>query len=160
MTFSKLGIPIAKIAIDGLYSEKDYMQYKNGLGSEDLNTFTCCLRFNVEYLRPHDPTILSYSSFIDDNSFLVFFTHESGNKLSFKFCKYLNSNGITKFCSKKIMPSLKIHNNWHHACWLFNTDGEDLDQIKVSTKLFFDGKEVTQGETSFINLFLQIYKII
>ena len=43
------------------------MQFVQGLGSEDINTFTVCLRFNVEYLRPLYPMIFSYSTFVTDN---------------------------------------------------------------------------------------------
>ena len=105
---SKLGIHVAEVASDGLYSEKEFVQYTNGLGFENLNTFTCCLRFYVEYLRPDVPTILSYSSFIHDNSLSAFLNHESDTEHSFKFCKYYNLNGITTFCSKKIMTSIII----------------------------------------------------
>ena len=44
-----------------------------------------------------------------------------------------------------MMPSIRIHEKWHHICWLFNTDDLNSNQIKVSTKLFLDGKEVYQG---------------
>ena len=53
------------------------------------------------------------------------------------------------------MESVKIHNQWHHACWLVNTEGIESDQITVLKKLFFDGKEISQGdeylETWFFN---------
>ena len=120
------------------------MIYSSGLGSEDLNTFSICLRFNVEFLRPEFTEILSYSTYIHDNSLSSWLWFQTDNKLIFQFCKYYNYNRFS-ICSQFIMKSLKIHDHWHHACWLFNTNQIDSDPIKVSTKLFFNGKEVDQG---------------
>ena len=41
---------------------------------------------------------------------------------------------------------INYHNTWHHACWLLNTDGIDSEEIKISTILFFDGKEENRGD--------------
>lgn len=120
------------------------MIYSNGLGSEDLNTFSICLRFNVEFLRPEFIEILSYSTYIHDNSLSSWLWFQTDNKLIFQFCKYYNLNRFS-ICNQFIMKSLRIHNQWHHACWLFDTDQIDSETVKVSTKLFFNGKEVDQG---------------
>ena len=132
------------------------MQFFHGLGSEDLNTLTVCLRFNVEYLRPIYTMIFSYSTFITDNCLESFLWLESATEFSFSFCKYANMNGLTSICSKFTMKSVKIHNQWHHACWSFETNEIDADQIKISTKLFLDGKEVIQGDLLIVDLFLTI----
>ena len=147
---SKLGIPIAEIGIDRQYNVNENMQYTNGLGSEDLKTFSVCIRFNVAFLRPQLSTLFSYSNFIDDNALSSWFTINNGT-LSLNFCKYWGASGITTIYSKKIFKYISIHNHWHHACWLFNTDGIDSEEIKVSTKLFFDGKEVNQGDTPLVS---------
>ena len=122
------------------------MLYTFGLGSEDLHTFTMCLRFNVKFLRPEYTQLSSYSTFISDNSLESFLWLESYNKLSLGFCKYWGLDGITVLCSMYAMESVKIHNQWHHACWLVDTQGIDSDEIKVTTKTFFDGKEANPGD--------------
>ena len=142
---SKLGISVAEIAIDGQYSVNENMGYNNGLGSEDLNTFTVCFRFNVKFLR-RLPHFISYSTFVHANSLTSYLWLQSDNKLTFHICKYIGLSGITAFCSKKLFQSVKIHDQWHHVCWLFDTEEIDFEEIKVSTKLFFDGNEVTKGD--------------
>ena len=142
-----VGIPVAEIAKDGYYSVDDYVIYTNGLGSEDLNTFTSCLRFSVTYLRPEWTSILSYSSFYHDNTFFAGFEGLSNNRLILTFCKYHGiTNGIRAVCSKTTLKSLRIHKQWHHSCWSFEVDGINSEEIKVSTKLFYDGQVVDQGD--------------
>ena len=157
---SKLGIPVAQIGIDGQYNVKENMQYTYGLGSEDLNTFSVCVRFNVEFLRPHLSTIFSYSTFISDNTLdFKLKLHNEHDEITLEFCKYKDSGlriGIKHICSEKkfkpITNFINYHNTWHHACWLFNTDGIDSEKIKLTTKLFFDGNEENQGDIPFINM--------
>ena len=141
---SKLGIPVAEIAIDGQYSVKENMQYTNGLGSEDLITFTLCLRFKVEFLRPEHTTILSYSTFNSDNAFGTYLWLQSGSTLNLGFCKYWDDL-VTGHCNYSPLKSIKIHDQWHHACWLVDTNGVKSDQIKVTAKSFFDGNKMHQG---------------
>ena len=126
------------------------MQYSYGLGSEELNTFTMCLRFNVEFLRPELTEILSYSTFISDNS-LEAYLIEVNKELSIGFSKYWGLDGITKICSIYPVESVQIHNQWHHVCWLVNTEGIDSDEIKVTTKIFFDGREANKGDALLLN---------
>ena len=73
-----LGIPIAEIGTDGQYNVKDYLLYSNDLGSEDLNSFSVCIRFNVEFLRPSVTTLISYSTFISDNTFAAWLSFKDG----------------------------------------------------------------------------------
>ena len=125
------------------------MQFTKGLGSEDINTFTVCLRFNIEFLRPELTEIFSYSTFIHDNSLESYLWLDSHGELSLGFCKYWGyaSNGITKLCSTKILKSVRLlHDHWHHTCWLVNIDGVGSDQIEISKKLFLNGKVVEQGD--------------
>ena len=122
------------------------MQFSYGLGSGVLNTLTICLRFNVEFLRPEYTTIFSYTTFISDNTLGTYLSLQSGSQISISFCKYWGK-GVHKICSKKtIMESVKIHDQWHHACWSVNTEGIESDEITVLKKLFFDGKEISQGD--------------
>ena len=135
------------------------MQHTTGLGSEDINTFSICLRFNIKFLRPQLTTILSYSTFITDNSLLIYLQLlESNSKLSLNFCKYFGLSGITTVCNLIMMPSIRIHEKWHHICWLFNTENLNSNQIKVSTKLFLDGKQVYQGIVPRVNSYLNCKK--
>ena len=55
-----------------------------------------------------------------------------------------------------MMPSIRIHDKWHHICWLFDTDRVNSDQIKVSTKSYLDGKEVYQGDVPLDILFTHL----
>ena len=146
----QLGIPIAKMGTDGQMDVKDYMLYSNGLGSENLNTFSVCGRFNVEFLGPQVTSIFSYSTFISDNTLSMWLDVKDG-KLELKICTYWGVSGTT-VCSEKFFKSINLHNHWHHFCWLFNTDGINSEKIKLSTKLFFDGKEVNKGDPHFANL--------
>ena len=147
---SILGIPIAKIGIDRPYNVNENMLYTNGFGSEDLKTFSVCIRFNVEFLRPELSSIFSYSTFISDNTISSWLKLDN-DTLTLNFCTYWGVSGITTVWSRKILRSINIHNHWHHTCWLYNTDEIDSKEVKVSTKLFFDGKEVNQGDALLIN---------
>ena len=138
---------MVEIAKEGQYSVEDNVIYKNGLGSEDLNTFTSCLRFSVIYLRPEWTSLLSYTSFYHDNTFYVGFEVRSNNRLLLTFWKYIGiTNGIKAVGSETILKSLNIHKQWHHACWSFEVDEINSEEIKVSTKLFYDGQVVDQGD--------------
>ena len=141
-----LGIPVVEIAMNGHYSMKTYLQHSNGIGPEDLNDFTLCLRFSVNYLKPHDSYILHYSSFIHDNSLQFSTSLDSGAKMVyFQFCKYFGLKDVTTVCIEKTMKHIRIHDMWHHACWLFKTDEINLNEIIVSTKIFLEGQEVNKG---------------
>ena len=149
---SPLGIPIAEISTDGQYNAKDYLQYSNGLGSKDLNSFSICIRFNVEFLRPRVTSLISYSTFISDNTIASWLWFLDG-KLSILFCTYWGASGVKTVCSEKTFKDISLHNHWHHFCWIFHADGIDSEKIKISTKLFFDGTEVNQGDVHIVNLF-------
>ena len=86
LIFLLLGIHVAEIALDGQYNVKENMQFTMGLGSEDINTFTVCLRFNIEFLRPELTEIFSYSTFIHDNSLESYLWLDSHGELSLGFC--------------------------------------------------------------------------
>ena len=148
----ELGIPVAGIAINGQYNISENMQYTNGLGPEDFDTFTVCLRFYVEYLRPEYTIILSYSTFKSDNTIGVWLVLESDGELKFGFCKYWGLSLAASFCNY-VPVSFKIQNKWHHACWLVKTDSTNSNPVKVSTKIFFDGKEGYQGNLSNLNFY-------
>ena len=50
--FLFLGILVAEIAMDGLYTEETYLNHSLGIGPQSLTDFTLCQRMNVNYLRP------------------------------------------------------------------------------------------------------------
>ena len=149
----ELGITIAEIAIDGQYDINENMQYTHGLGSENLNTFTVCYRFNFEFLRPEYTIILSYSTFKSDNTIGSWLLLESDGKLKLGFCKYWGLSLAASFCNYVPM-SFKIQNKWHHACWTVKTDSTDTNPVKVTAKIFFDGKESYQGNLTYLNFYI------
>ena len=90
---------------------------------------------------------MHYSSFIHDNSLEAYISLQSETKLYFGFCKYMGLNpDDNTICSEMKLKSFRIHNQWHHACWSFKTSEIGLDQIEISTKLFYDGINVNQGK--------------
>ena len=122
--------------MDGQYSIEPYLNYTQGIGPNDLTDFTFCLRFNVNYLKPKFSTLLSYSTALSDNSFLVDLWMRSKTViLSLK--KYPKHNQGRTFY--KTHNQRKFHNEWHHACMSLKTEELESDKIKVSTKLYFDG---------------------
>ena len=128
--------------MDGQYSIEPYLNYTQGIGPNDLTDFTFCLRFNVNYLKPKFSTLLSYSTALSDNSFLVDLWMRSKTViLSLK--KYPKHNQGRAFY--KTHNQRKFHNEWHHACMSLKTEELESDKIKVSTKLYFDGHLQEEG---------------
>ena len=57
-----LGIPVAEIAMDGLYTTEQYMNHTLGIGPKNLTDFTACLRFNLNFLWIFYDTIVAHLS--------------------------------------------------------------------------------------------------
>ena len=68
LLFLFLGIPVAELSIDDPYSIESYLNNTNSIGPNDLMDFTLCFRFNVNYLKPFETTIFSYSTSYSDNT--------------------------------------------------------------------------------------------
>ena len=131
------------------------MQYTQGLGTQDINSFTICFRFNVEFLRPVNTNILAYSTYNSDNALGCYLWLQSGSKLHLGLCKYWGLFGITSVCSSTLLKSVRIHDHWHHVCWSVDINEIDSDQIKIDAKLFFDGEEVKKGDLLSLSSFLE-----
>ena len=129
--------------MDGQYSVKENMQYTNGLGSEDLNTFTLCLRFKVEFLRPEHTTILSYSTFNSDNAFGTYLWLQSGSTLNLGFCKYWDDL-VTGHCNYSPLKSIKIPNT---------QDEEEAFKIICTYKKTFLVCVVYSGKLFYLRVF-------
>ena len=69
------------MAIDGRHSIDSYLNHTEGIGPNNLTDFSFCMRFNVNYLKPEISTLLSYSTFISDNTLFIVLMKESGGSL-------------------------------------------------------------------------------
>ena len=76
-----LGIQVAELAIDGLHTIDSYLNHTEGIGPNNLTDFSVCLRFNVNYLKPELSTLLSYSTFLSDNTLIITLLKETGGSL-------------------------------------------------------------------------------
>ena len=76
-----IGIQVAELAIDGQHTIDSYLNHTEGIGPNNLTDFSFCLRFNVNYLKPEISTLLSYSTFISDNTLFIVLMKESGGSL-------------------------------------------------------------------------------
>ena len=76
-----LGIQVAELAIDGQHTIDSYLNHTEGIGPNNLTDFSFCMRFNVNYLKPEISTLLSYSTFISDNTLFIVLMKESGGSL-------------------------------------------------------------------------------
>ena len=54
-----LGIHVAELSIDGIYTIDSYLKHTEGIGPNDLTDFSLCLRYNINYLRPIINTMVS-----------------------------------------------------------------------------------------------------
>ena len=94
--------------MDGKYSIEPFLNYTQGIGSNNLDDFTICLRFYVNYLKPLDTYPLSYTTFLEDNSLTMRLSitttnsakSEESKKLTLVICKYV----------EQIHPSLEFAN--------------------------------------------------
>ena len=82
-----LGIHVAELSIDGIYTIDSYLNHTEGIGPNDLTDFSLCLRYNINYLRPIINTMVSYSTWWSDNSLLLIFIKKSDGSLMLRGCK-------------------------------------------------------------------------
>ena len=66
-----LGITVFELSMNGKMTIDSYLNHTNGIGPENLMNFTLCVRFNVNFLRPQLSSILSYSTFLEDNTLVI-----------------------------------------------------------------------------------------
>ena len=76
-----LGIQVAELASDGQHTIDSYLNHTEGIGPNNLTDFSVCLRFNVNYLKPELSPLLSYSTFLSDNTLIITLLKETGGSL-------------------------------------------------------------------------------
>ena len=136
--------------MDGKYSIEPFLNYTQGIGSNNLDDFTICLRFYVNYLKPLDTYPLSYTTFLEDNSLTMRISitttdsakTEESKKLTLVICKYVE---LQQGCGIYQQNHLKIHQEWHHVCFTLSTARLNSSTILSETKLYYDGKMVHLG---------------
>ena len=71
-----MGMKVAEFQMDGLYSDKTYMNYtKRIFGIEsDIKELTSCQRINLNYLRGDMTTAVVFSTAVEDNALTIYFT--------------------------------------------------------------------------------------
>ena len=130
--------------MNGQITIDSYLNHTNGIGPDNLMNFTLCVRFNVNFLRPQLSSILSYSTFLEDNTLVIeLVSVKSGRQLMLHICKYGDLNHGT--CGFYKTENTRIHQDWHHACLSHKSEPIDSDSVLVTTKLYFDGNEVKKG---------------
>ena len=133
--------------MDGQYTIDTYMNHTGGIGPKNLSDFTLCMRQNLNYFRGFLPTSLSYATYLNDNSLIVWWIVDQKNplaKLRFLVCKYLvitDSNDCIDHYTY-----VKIHQEWHHFCFTATYQEVNQNQIKSTMKLFYDGILVGKSE--------------
>ena len=136
--------------MDGKYSIEPFLNYTQGIGSNNLDDFTICLRFYVNYLKPLDTYPLSYTTFLEDNSLTMQISitttdsakTEESKKLTLVICKYVE---LQQGCGIYQQNHLKIHQEWHHVCFTLSTARLNSSTVLSETKLYHDGKMVHLG---------------
>ena len=149
--FLNIGIRVAEFSMDGKYSIEPFLNYTQGIGSNNLDDFTICLRFYVNYLKPLDTYPLSYTTFLEDNSLTMRLSitttnsakTEESKKLTLVICKYVE---LQQGCGIYQQNHLKIHQEWHHVCFTLSTARLNSSTILSETKLYYDGKMVHLGK--------------
>ena len=82
-----LGIHVAELSIDGIYTIDSYLNHTEGIGPKNLTDFSLCLRYNIYHLRPIINAMVSYSTWTSDNSLLLIFIKKSDGSLMLRGCK-------------------------------------------------------------------------
>ena len=136
--------------MNGSYSADYFLEHEEGIGPRNLTDFTLCIRFNPNYLRPYG--LLSYTTFLDDNSLAMGFDIRS-ESLYLCVWKYLKRKQGKK-CKK--MENFRVHNEWHHFCWSYKTVDLDSDTKEITTKLYYNGKKVERSKLYSLYLFLSL----
>ena len=138
---------MAELNLDDPYTVEDYLYNTKAIGLKNLTDFTVCLRFNVNYLKPILSTMLSYATFYSDNSLIADLTITPNERLQLTFGSILY--GELKVHRIEILPetsNLKIHNEWHHTCFSTKTEELDSETIQITSKIYYDGTELTWGK--------------
>ena len=88
-----LGIQIAEFSMHGRHNIDSFLNHTEGIGPKNLTDFTICLRFNINFLKPSYNALVSYSTFLEDNS-ITYEVQTESDKLLLYMCKYINRNQV------------------------------------------------------------------
>ena len=121
-----IGIRVAEFSLHGGHTTDTYLNHTEGIGPNNLTDFTLCLRFNINFLKPTTSSLLSYSTFLEDNALNVELLKQSGGYLLFYVCKYIKreqvstTSSITKLKkNENIKQPLCINWNIFSLCFCF-----------------------------------------
>lgn len=135
--------------MDGLFTESTYMNFSQGLGSTNIVNFTFCLRQNLNYLRSWSSYPVSFSNAITDNAFIVVVEKPKNIDLPLilGICKYRYIHGECNF----FQVGMKIHQEWHHSCFVYTKIDDGSGIVKTKTQLYYDGKLVQTSKCLIIS---------
>ena len=134
------GVPVAEFQMDGLFSIDTYMNHTGGISQKNLSDFTLCMRQNVNFFRGKLSHSLSFSTLVNDNSLIVWWIHDITNLLAplkFIVCKYVVITDSNDCIFHEI--NVKIHQEWHHFCFVQTYQNTNQNQVESTMKLFYDG---------------------
>ena len=146
MTFIS-GVPVAEFQMDGLFSIDTYMNHTGGISQKNLSDFTLCMRQNVNFFRGKLTHSLSFSTLVNDNSLIVWWIHDITNLLAplkFIVCKYVVITDSNDCIFHEI--NVKIHQEWHHFCFVQTYQNTNQNQVESTMKLFYDGTLVKKSK--------------
>ena len=92
-----IGIRVAEFSLHGGHTTDTYLNHTEGVGPNNLTDFTLCLRFNINFLKPTTSSLLSYSTFLEDNALNVELLKQSGGYLLFYVCKYIKREQVSTY---------------------------------------------------------------
>ena len=128
-----IGIRVAEFSLHGGHTTDTYLNHTEGIGPNNLTDFTICLRFNINFLKPTTSSLLSYSTFLEDNALNVELLKQSGGYLLFYVCKYIKreqvstTSSITKLKkNENIKQPLCINWNIFSLCFCLIPQGRNL----------------------------------
>ena len=126
--------------MDGIFTEKTFLEHTDGIGPKDLTNFTLCMRFNINFLRGPFTHPFSYASNADDNAIIVWFEKKTNNLLApieLATCKYPYVSNREAECN--FYPiGLKPHHQWHHFCFILTSHEFDHGNMESDMSLIFD----------------------
>ena len=139
-----LGIPVAEIAMDGLYTTEQYMNHTLGIGPKNLTDFTACIRFNLNFLRGKFTTMISLTSWFSDNAFVMDLKQTSPyGSIKLNAAKYYFT--INDEILSHDFGARNIHQKWHHICFSLEYNLLNDGKRESIMNLYHDGKVVQKG---------------
>ena len=132
---------VAEFQMDGRFTDETFLNH-SGLGSQDLPSLSYCLRFKMNFHRPPDSCLLSYSTQMDDNTLSIWIEQDLKNvstPLKIKTCKFDSSD----VCYIFHVMGVKPHQIWNHVCIILTSHALDNgNSMKWSMTLYWNGKHI------------------